>query len=734
MITLAPAGTLQGSTTTATTVTYTLTGIELVGTTDAAAGTPKILAQGQMATTVGALYAAPGGVATLIKEIHLKNTAATLQAISLYVNGTAATNALPGFTIPASGSAVYNGTWTVYDSLGYPQVTALSSIQKGDLSVVGPHPWIDVMAYGADPTGAADSLAAFNAALAAATTPLATVYVPVGNYRFSAGFTVPGFVRLQGAGEYGTRLIPNFTTGDFITLGGGCTLEDFWLIGPQDFTSAGGTLSATPQTITVLYNTLDFPASGTGSICLTNGTWTTISWTGKTAFTFTGCTGSGVFSASALMVARSGGAAVNTGANSLIMISRVRADYMYDGLRAGGVAVTLQDCFMRNNVRYNYLAEIDDGSIYMRGCWCDNDFNQSTAGLEITQGAAVMSDCQLMRCRTGIDIPVAVGGIFSMFVQNCFLDNCLTAAMSITGTNAFQRCKFLQTWFSSSVNGVVINNVAATAVEFQDCDFYLNTANGMLITACSEWSVSFSRFAANTTAGIQVSASSPASDFAVVDCLIGPLANSSTGVNGAGIIINAGTYANIKIVDNNLQGNTGAALTDGSTVTGQKQIADNLGLSVAPLPYVASVTIAAVEAIPAGGQIALPAGSLLVGTTFMVIAHGAITATVPTILPRIRLGTLGTTADTIVCALAATAITTGTGWQVIGYVTIRTIGSGGTAVGNLTLDGTTAARTLQTATVAVNTTVANFLSFTLTGGGTTPVITPANVFWQVVRQ
>jgi pectate lyase-like protein/parallel beta helix pectate lyase-like protein len=755
VITLASAHSIQGSATNATTVTYTLTGLELGGATDAAAGTVKVLAQGQLPSTAGSLYSPGGTLAAVVKEILLRNTGGTDQTILLYVNGTAASNSIGSLRIAAGGSAVYNGQWTVYDQYGTAGLSVSYALDSAvvhlagaetitgakqfnaNAPIRGPIPWCDIVAFGADPTGVADSTAAFNAALVTAATN-GTVYCPPGSFSFlSAPNAIPGFVKVQGAGMYQTRLVPKFTTGDFLSLGGGCSVEDLWIIGPSNFTSAGGTLSGTPQTVNVLYPTTDFPTSGSTWISLTNGTWGAFTWTGKGATSFTGVTGSGVFSAAAFVTGRGSGAAIATGGNSLIEINKVACYYMYDGFNTGGVALTISDCLIRNTVRYGIYANIDDGSPYLHNVFMDNDYAQAQAGLQLTQGAVVMSDVQIMRHDIGMNCPVAAGGIFSAFVANCFFDNCRTAGLSITGPgtpNVMDRCKFLQTWFGSSTNGVVINNTGARGIDFEDCDFYLHSANGLQILAAQEVGVSFSRFANNVGSGIVASASGTP-DIAIMGCLIGPVGTALTG-NGTGVIFNAGTYGNIRVVGNNLAGNTGAALTDGATVANpnQKLITDNSGLSVVPLPYVVSATIAAVETIPTGGQVYLPAGSLLVGTTFKIIAHGIMTATSPTILPRIRLGTLGTTGDTQVCATAATVITTGTGWQVIGYVTIRTIGSGGTAIGNLVLDCTTPARTAQTATVAINTTVANYLSFSLVGAGTTPVITPTNVHWEVVRQ
>lgn len=742
MITLATGGTIQGSTTSATTVTYTIMGIEIAGATDAGAGTPKVLAQGQMATTTGALYTVPGSTSALVKGIHLKNTGSSVQVISLFVNGTAGANALPGFSIPANGSALYDGQWTVRDSLGYPQVTALSELQKGNLYIAGPRPWCDVVEYGADPLGVTDSLAAFNLALAVANAaPHGVVYVPSGDYRFSAGFSIPAFVRLLGAGMYECRLVQQFTTGDFITMGGASTIEGFWIVGAYVTTTAGGTLSATPQTIAMTSTAFigDFPISGTGTIQAAAGTWIAITWTGKTSNSLTGCTGSGAFNAGAIVDVRSAGAGINTGVNTLVTIRDLYIQNQYVAIDTGGVSNWIEDIWIRDTISVGILCDIDDGTSYIRNLWLDSIYSQPAAGVRVTQGSIIMSDSNIMRARIGLDFPIAAGGIFSPFVINCFLDNCADAGMSITGPgtpNVFDRGKFCQCWFSSSTNGVVLNNTGIRGVDFVDSDFYLNSANGLQLLAAQEVGIEFCRFANNTTAGINAPVTGGPPDLAVKNCLVGPVGSSLTG-NGQGIIT-SGTLNSLAITNNNLAGNTGAALNEGSTVAnpGQKIITDNAGLSVPPAPMVTTpATFAAVETvITAGGQLYLPANSLLVGTTIKVTCFGIISATTPTLLARLRIGTAGTTADTQACATAAAAVATTTGWFVEGLFTVRTIGSGGTCLGNILLEGTAPIKTAQTATVAVNTTVANFLSFTLIGGGTTPVVTVVQAFMEIVKQ
>ena len=77
--------------------------------------------------------------------------------------------------------------------------------------IVTKGPWIDVRAFGADPTGKADSAAAFEAALAYAvrTNPVyfdartysRRIYVPLGHYRWSRGIVIPPSINVEIQGD-----------------------------------------------------------------------------------------------------------------------------------------------------------------------------------------------------------------------------------------------------------------------------------------------------------------------------------------------------------------------------------------------------------------------------------------------------------------------------------------------------------------------------------------------------
>lgn len=106
MLTLEAAQTIRAVAGAATAVTYTIFGDE-----HATGDTFKVLAQGQLPSSVGTLYTVPGSTSALVKSIRLANTTGSdVTGIKFYVGGTAAANQITGtFTIPANGTASLAG-------------------------------------------------------------------------------------------------------------------------------------------------------------------------------------------------------------------------------------------------------------------------------------------------------------------------------------------------------------------------------------------------------------------------------------------------------------------------------------------------------------------------------------------------------------------------------------------------------------------------------------------------
>lgn len=117
MITLTQTNTIQGIAGTGTAITYFIDGAEMISNVQ----NYKILAQGQLPTSVGVLYTVPSSTNAFIKNITLVNTTSTdVTGVILYINGsTAAYQIIPSSIIVANGKAIFDGTgWKYYDADG----------------------------------------------------------------------------------------------------------------------------------------------------------------------------------------------------------------------------------------------------------------------------------------------------------------------------------------------------------------------------------------------------------------------------------------------------------------------------------------------------------------------------------------------------------------------------------------------------------------------------------------
>lgn len=123
MIVLEAAQTLRGVAGNATSITYTIEGMEL----NAGVESYKTLAQGVLGTSVGTLYTVPSNTQAFIKSIHLVNTNVNRrEGIILYIGGASAVNQITGsMALDASGGAVFEEDgWTYYSSKGSRKMKA----------------------------------------------------------------------------------------------------------------------------------------------------------------------------------------------------------------------------------------------------------------------------------------------------------------------------------------------------------------------------------------------------------------------------------------------------------------------------------------------------------------------------------------------------------------------------------------------------------------------------------
>jgi hypothetical protein len=577
---------------------------------------------------------------------------------------------------------------------GFTVTTGTSNI-NGNALFKGPTPWADVVAYGADPTGVASSVAAFNAAIASI--PLGgIVWVPTGTYKIDSAITVSTpHIRFCGASRTDSILNNTGTTTNTINLNtfyGGC--ENLTFTAPANTNTAGFAVS--------------MPVGADYSYV----------W---------------------------------------------RCDFtnMYQGIQMNANLSYIDDIGMRtfsNAAANGSCVVINDTTV---NCWINklttNNGGVLTgfAGVRIIHcGAVLVSNCQLIGATTAMSIEPTVGLTApSIEVVNTFFDSSSTG-LSVTGAGTPARSKFTNCWFSSqTVSGITFNNANMTGFTFVNCDFYGN-ATGINALAAIDWQVSNSRFAANTTAGIQTTAAATHS-FQILNNTIG--ITGVFGANALGINIQSGTYASYRIKGNiGLAANTTGGITDSGVVAGlnQKEVADNLGATIKGGIAASTSATGAIntgETIVAGGNAVngasavIPANSLQIGTTIRITMMGTCTSTAANVSTfTLRTGTAGTTGDASV-ATAATSIaaTSGTtvGFTAIMTFTVRTIGATGTIAGSMLLlntgiTGISANNTQSiplTATATLNTTTANYIEVTYKSAATTTTSTFQNGIVEIVK-
>jgi hypothetical protein len=89
---------------------------------------------------------------------------------------------------------------------------------------------ISVLSYGADPTGATDSTAAFNATIAAANAAHTSVWIPPGSFTISSPLTIDS-ATIEGAGSWYSQVLSNEFIDNTAVVPGPVNLRDFAILG-----------------------------------------------------------------------------------------------------------------------------------------------------------------------------------------------------------------------------------------------------------------------------------------------------------------------------------------------------------------------------------------------------------------------------------------------------------------------------------------------------------------------
>ncbi len=549
---------------------------------------------------------------------------------------------------------------------------------------------VNVLDFGADPTGTTDSTTAIKNAIAAvgsSTTGVGVVFFPPGNYLVASGpITIGIYCTLLGAGKFLTTITCNQPATDIFDVTQWYVYFEQLTITSPTTAVAAGSNGATISTLTQLLvsSVTGFATSGTITVFNSAGTPQVINYTsvttGATA-SFNGCTssGAGTVATSGVVNQRTGGYAINNASSQAYLSLRdVQIANQYNALQLTGVLNSLEDVVISQTSNVGILVATASAEIVLETVTM-NQLPQAVANVEITG----CGSCQILDCNFihgGIDLWLNAGavGVFSVYAVNTYFDTA-TTALSCSNTGTISRCQFVGCWFSSQASqGVLLNNATVTGLSFVNCHMH-NNASGIVATLALDWAVigcRISSASAGVGTGVSIAANTSASNFLLSDNIIG--ANGGFNSFATGISIAAGTYARYIVTGNDLSQNT-ATLSDSGTAT-VKSIHDNIGCAVTGAPI-----IAASAAINTTATILATANcnaGLQPGTTFRITLLGTCTASAAdTSTFTVRFGTAGTTADGTIATAAFTSAATGTNipFKVEIFLTVRTVGSGTSA-------------------------------------------------------
>jgi hypothetical protein len=245
------------------------------------------------------------------------------------------------------------------------------------------------------------------------------------------------------------------------------------------------------------------------------------------------------------------------------------------GIRNNGTTVDITGCQFHNGIATTSVGiRIDNGfDVSIRNVIMSLPA-QGYAGIYVTQTADLsIEDCQILQCGQGLYLDPGAGqSITSVWCNNVFFDTCARGmyAHANAAGSSILRCVFDQCWFASSSSGGALLAAPVGTIngmDFNGCQFFLNTGNGITVNDSNvrEVHIRNSDLCGNTGSGAAFAAN--VSDFSVINSRIG--ASHGFLGNATGVFIDAGTGSNYLVANNIVTSNTVAPITDGGTGTGR---------------------------------------------------------------------------------------------------------------------------------------------------------------------
>lgn len=247
---------------------------------------------------------------------------------------------------------------------------------------------------------------------------------------------------------------------------------------------------------------------------------------------------------------------------------RVQSGYMYGGATTAGAAMILVD---GGNDQYinQITGDAPAGS-------------QPPAGIQVTNtGALNLTDDDIIH--HGSDLLINPGNgqtVASLWAENSYFDTATNGIVfSPTGTGNIIRARFVGTWTSSHTGAGIVANAPGTGtfdgVEFIGHHAFANGSNAVNLLGGTNIRFLGGAYAGNTSnSGFSVGAG--VSGWSIEGARIG--SGFGFGGNTFGIYVAPGASDNWALINNDMRGNSSAALSDGSTGT-HKIIKGNLGLN-----------------------------------------------------------------------------------------------------------------------------------------------------------
>lgn len=302
---------------------------------------------------------------------------------------------------------------------------------------------LNVIAYGADPTGVADSTSAINAAIAVANAGTGyTVYFPKGTYKITAALTTidaDAKVTVAGDGQHASTITTTHATANVLTFGNGGAAAMFYV---RDI---GITSSATRTAGAHIYCGTDASYGDIQNVRLNK--------------VFYG-----------IDVQWNGGVMKNLLINEGETTAFTNAQYIR----------------IRNSSYGTIIDGVQTGTV--------NAGSEPFCGINLLDcDGALISNCNMMRCGNGLNIAPGTGdGVASIAVMNCWFDTCGGTGISInpTGTGFVVRLEFTNVAAAySGFAGCFITRTGTSALiqglKFTNCRFSMSqTDSGFAVYDC----------------------------------------------------------------------------------------------------------------------------------------------------------------------------------------------------------------------------------------------------------